>query len=353
MRACPDFEQRVAQLTTPAPYPHPVSLITTIETHISVVFLTGQYAYKLKKPVDFGFLDFSSRQNRRTFCQMELTLNQRTAPQLYLDVCALTLEDDGQVQIQPLQPSHQGKGIVCDYLVKMQQFDPNQVLRQQIHQLSDPPTMAQSLATEIAQLHLHAETCPPALPYGHPDDLIHPMLDNFSSLLQGLSHPEDQYRLHQLAQWTRAQHQALWQSLLQRKHTGWIRACHGDLHLDNIALLWDQQPVLFDGIEFNEQLRWIDPINDLAFLLVDLSHQQQDAMKNHLLTTYLQKTGDYEAMALLDFYQVYRAMVRAKIAWLRAAQLDATTDQAQKAKAAKASAQAYLTQAQTDRKSVV
>ncbi|KUJ72224.1 hypothetical protein AVO41_06420 [Thiomicrospira sp. WB1] len=309
-------------MSDPAAYPHPVSMITTIETHISIVFLTGEYAYKLKKPVDFGFLDFSTLARRQRFCQLELTLNRRTAPELYLDVCALYTADQGvSLTAEGDEPC------ICDYLVKMRQFDPNQVLGKQLspsHRLT--PAQTHQLANTIADLHIQAETCPAEAPYGHPDDLIHPMLDNFPTLLQDLNHPEDQYRLRQLADWTRHRQKELWQALMQRKQHGWIRACHGDLHLDNITLI-DQTPVLFDGIEFNEQFRWIDPINDLAFLMTDLIHRRQWDMKNALLSDYLQTTGDYAGMLFLRFYQAYRALVRAKITLLRRRQLPAESDQ--------------------------
>jgi aminoglycoside phosphotransferase family enzyme/predicted kinase len=337
---CPSLEQKIDRLTDPSVYPHPVSMVTTIETHISIVFLTGDYAYKLKKPVDFGFLDFATLPRRQHFCEMELTLNRRTAPQLYLEVCPLYAAKDG------LSFSAETDSPVCEYLVKMRQFDPNQVLSKQLspqHPLSDAQT--RQLSQTIAELHDQAEHCKASEPYGHPDDLIHPMLDNFPTLLQALDHPEDQYRLRQLADWTRYRQQTLWDTLMQRKLGGWIRACHGDLHLDNITVI-EQTPVLFDGIEFNEQFRWIDPINDLAFLMTDLIFRRQWAMKNALLSDYLQHTGDYAGAVLLRFYQAYRALVRAKITLLRRMQLP--DDQIDQRNQLTQKAQDYVRQAEND-----
>lgn len=306
-------EQLIQHLLNPTIYQHPVSLITTIETHISIVFLTGDYAYKLKKPVNFGFLDFSTLEARQQFCSLELTLNRRTAPDLYLDVCPLYASENwDQLSFTPLGP----KDEPIEYLVKMRQFDPNLVLGKHLQAATLNPSQVSFLAKTIAHFHLNAESVEPACDFGHPDNLIQPMLDNFPSLLSTFEHPEQQYRLRQLAEWTHFTQKTLWDSLWARKQNGFVKACHGDMHLDNIALINDQ-PILFDGIEFNEQFRWIDTLNDLAFLLIDLDYRQQFGLKRQILNDYINETGDFAGLTHLRFYQVYRAMVRSKITALR------------------------------------
>lgn len=311
-----DLLSLIDQLSSNDLYPHPVEVITTIETHISIVFLTGQYAYKLKKPVNFGFLDFSTLTQRKKFCQLELQLNKRTAPEIYLDVCPLYLNDD-KISFSPSKEEDEP----VEYLVKMNQFEPNFVLGRFLREHTLTTGQIEDLATQIANFHLQAQACPSDLIYGHPDDAVHPMLENFPSLMQTYDDPETSYRLRQLAQWTHFKQKQIYTLLEARKQEGFVKACHGDMHLDNITLI-DNKPTLFDGIEFNDQFRWIDTINDLAFLLIDLDYRKQIGLRRQLLSLYMNQTSDYNALELLRFYQTYRAMVRAKITALRYHQLD-------------------------------
>ena len=302
-------------LCLPQNYPHPVDVITTIETHISVVFLTGPYAYKLKKPVDFGFLDFSDLSKRKQFCDLEVQLNKRYAPELYIGVTPIYLDHSGLITFNPID----AEGGVVDYLVKMNQFDPNQVLGRRLKNESLSATQVESLASQIANFHQAAEVVDQQAELGEPPTILQPMLDNFPTLVQyfNTNHSE---QLDALYQWTLDQSKTLEPFIKQRKKDGFVKACHGDLHIDNITLI-NETPILFDGIEFNENFRWIDTISDLAFLLIDLDYRKQFQLKRSVLSFYLGQTGDYNGLKLLRYYQVYRALVRAKITTLRAAQL--------------------------------
>ena len=302
-------------LSLPQSYNHPVEVITTIETHISIVFLTGPYAYKLKKNVNFGFLDFSTLENRKKFCDLEVKLNKRYAPKLYLDVVAIYLDRNQQVTLD----ANKAHSTPIDYLVKMNQFDPNQVLGRLLLNQGLSPTQIEALAFQISDFHLNAETVEKNSLLGEPETILQPMLDNFGTLYDAL---EDHQKttLDELHKWTLHQFEKLRPFIQQRKSDGYVRACHGDLHIDNITLI-DGQPVLFDGIEFNENFRWIDVISDMAFLLIDLDFRDQHQLKRMVLSLYLSRTNDYNALKLLNFYQVYRTLVRAKITALRAAQL--------------------------------
>lgn len=304
-------------LCLPHCYPHPVEVITTIETHISVVFLTGPYAYKLKKNVNFGFLDFSSLAKRKQFCELEVTLNRRYAPQLYIDVVAVYIDKDSQVTLDP----EQANSDPIDYLVKMNQFDPNQVLGRYLQNESLNTQQVETLALQIADFHQQAEPVALDSLLGEPKTILQPMLDNFPTLYQSLDSVHHQ-RLDQLHHWTLTQFNLLTPLITQRRQQGYVRACHGDLHIDNITLI-DHTPVLFDGIEFNEEFRWIDVISDLAFLLIDLDYRQKPQLHRRILSLYLSRTNDLKGLKLLPFYQVYRALVRAKITVLRANQLSA------------------------------
>ncbi|MGM0541293.1 MAG: AAA family ATPase [Pseudomonadota bacterium] len=302
-------------LSLPQSYDHPVEVITTIETHISIVFLTGPYAYKLKKNVIFDFLDFSTLENRKKFCDLEVKLNKRYAPQLYLGVVALYLDHNQQVTVD----ADKADSAPIDYLVKMNQFDPNQVLGRLLLNEGLSSAQVETLAFQISDFHLKAEIVEKNSLLGEPETILQPMLDNFGTLYDSLT---ESYKttLDELHKWTLEQFEMLRPFIKQRKTDGYIRACHGDLHIDNITLI-DGQPVLFDGIEFNEYFRWIDVISDLSFLLIDLDFRKQQQLKRMVLSLYLSRTNDYNALKLLTLYQVYRTLVRAKITALRAAQL--------------------------------
>ena len=313
-------EQLINLLCLPESYPHPVEVITTIETHISVVFLTGQYAYKLKKPVDFGFLNFTKIPDRHFFCNQELRLNRRTAPNLYLDVVPVYIDSNEQIRVSSSTQKHLATSEPIDYLVKMNQFEPNSVLGRYLvdHQLSN--LQESQLAQQIAELHLTSNQVDSDSHLGEPKTILQPMLDNFPILLERCN---ENYKplLEKLLAWTHQQFETLTPYLIARKQNGFVRECHGDLHLDNITLI-DGVPTLFDGIEFNDEFRWIDGISDLAFLLIDLDFREQAGLKRRLFSQYMNITGDHDAMALLSFYRVYRSLVRAKISALRFSQLD-------------------------------
>lgn len=329
------IEQRIQQFSCSSFYPHPVEVITTIETHISIVFLTGQYAYKLKKPVNFGFLDFSSLENRKKYTRLEVKLNQRTAPELYIASIPVYADSEHQLSLE-----ENGSNPV-EYLVKMHQFDPNQVLSRVLKHQTLNDDQITTLVNNICHLHDSAETCDADQRFGSFEDVVKPMEDNFPSLLQTFTEHEEQYKLKQLKNWTDHTHNQLKSSIESRKNLGHIKACHGDMHLDNITLI-DDKPILFDGIEFNDQFRWIDKVSDLAFLIIDCDHRQQLFLSRKIIQQYFQITGDYDGLKVFRFYRVYRTMVRAKITALRAVQLE---DETQK-KQTLAVAKSYILQAE-------
>lgn len=335
-------EQLVEALLDPKAYPHPVDKVITIETHISVVFLTGQFAYKLKKPVNFGFLDFSSLDHRKKYCGLELKLNRRTAPQLYLDVVKIVPSANTKnLKIVPCHERADDESPV-DYMVKMRQFNPSSVLANLMQQQRMKFAMVEKLSAQIADFHLSAEVVDFDSELGEPTTQLQPMKDNFPTLYSTFKAQTTLDQLAHLKLGTDTLFTSLTPLLVQRKQDGFVKACHGDLHLDNIAVI-DGSPVIFDGIEFNDAFRWIDVSSDLAFLLVDLDHRGQEAASLQILSLYLSKTLDYNALYLLTFYRIYRALVRAKISSLRAGQLLAESDEHQKSKQV---AQKYIDQAE-------
>ena len=313
----------------PEHFDHPIEQpVRKIETHISTVYLTGEYAYKVKKAVNFGFLDFSTLEQRCFFCNEELRLNRRFAPELYLDTVVLTDQgavSQAEVDNLPLfTNTHRYRWQEC--AVRMRQFAPEKVLSRLSAQGPLDDALLLKLADKLGAFHLHAESVPEDAPWGMPDNVIEPMADNFPTLYAQL--PDQRPRLQKLEDWTWQQRDRLADLLQWRRERGDIRACHGDLHLDNITLI-EGEPVPFDGIEFNDQFRWIDPISDMSFLLMDLDARGLQAQANRILNRWLQVTGEYAALPLLNFYKTYRALVRAKIGGLRAQQLSGSVAEQQ------------------------
>ncbi len=274
-----------------------------IETHISSVLLAGGFAYKIKKPVDLGFLDFSTLERRRHFCQEEVRLNRRLEPEIYLEVVPVTGTLDA--------PRIGGDVPVLDYAVRMRRFDQDGVLANHPERLT--PAWVDRLARRIAAFHQEIARAGPEQPYGDAEGVLAPMLQNFRQIRALWRGDDIGPRLDALERWTRTRFERLLPLLHQRKEGGWIRECHGDLHLGNIALDHGRL-ILFDGIEFNPGLRWIDIQSELAFLLMDLDEHRLPGVGWRLLNRYLEEVGDYPGLPLLRFYQCYRAMVRAKVA---------------------------------------
>jgi aminoglycoside phosphotransferase family enzyme/predicted kinase len=300
----------VDRLRDPARYPHPADRVELIETHISWVLLAGEFAYKVKKPVDFGFLDFTALAARKRFCEEELRLNRRTAPALYLEVVPIGgTPDDPRFGAAP----------AIEYAVKMRRFEQDALLDRMAKRGALAAAQVDAIADAVADFHARIERVPRASGCGAPERVVAFAEQNFEQLDALVASPADFEHLDRLRTWTGLEFSARRGILAERKRDGFVRECHGDLHLGNIALI-DGSPVAFDCIEFNDDLRWIDVMSEVAFLVMDLLDHRLDAAAWRCLDRYLQLTGDYPGVAVLRFFLVYRAMVRAKVACLRARQ---------------------------------
>lgn len=317
----------IARLCETHRYPHPVVSVTLVETHISWVLLTGERVYKVKKPVNLGFLDFSTRERRRHFCEEEVRLNRRFAPDLYLGVVPITGTPD--------DPRIDGAGAAFDFAVQMVQFDQDALLDRQIAVSALGPQEVFALGATLARLHQAEPPLPEGLPLGNAPGVWEPVAANFDALQPRLTGPQSSRLLARLRDWSGCEFQRLTPFIEARKRSGWVKECHGDLHLRNIARI-DDRFVLFDCIEFDPALRTIDVQSELAFLLMDLDDHQRADLAGMALNGYLEHSGDYAGLALLDFYRVYRALVRAKVSALRADQEDAPQER-----------QRFLTEAET------
>jgi aminoglycoside phosphotransferase family enzyme/predicted kinase len=311
--------QLVQSLLDPACYDHSTGQIRHLETHISHLLLTGPYAYKIKKPLNLGFLDFSTLEQRRYYCAEEVRLNRPLAPTDYLDVVAIR----GSLAA----PRINGEGPVLDYAVKMRQFDPDATLDRLDDQGQLTSRHVDAIAAALAEFHSKVATAPRDSSFGNAETIWAPQEQNFTQLAPCMEGNEAQALLESLRRWSTAEHARLALEFEQRREHGFVRECHGDLHLGN--MVWrDDELLIFDCLEFNPDLRWIDVMSELAFCYMDLLQRGHPDLAARLLNRYLERTGDYAGLTLLRYYAVYRAMVRAKVAYIRAHQPGQAADEA-------------------------
>ena len=284
---------------------HPIEDVRVVDTHISWVLLTGDFAYKIKKPIKLAFLDYSTLEKRKHYCELELELNRRWAPDIYLEVVPVC----GNFHA----PVVGGPGTPIEYAVKMKQFPQSAQLDAQLAAglLSDADMI--DLAGTVAKTHAGI----PVYNALSADDFFaairQQMLDNFDALQDGTEADD----IRSLESWTRHSLDDSRNLMLARYESGFVRECHGDLHLKNLIRL-PSGIVPYDCIEFSVELRNIDVISDISFLVMDLMARDEKQLAYAFFNRYLECTGDYAGVSLLGLYVVYHALIRAKIAAIRA-----------------------------------
>jgi len=282
-----------------------------LETHISYVLLTGTHAYKIKKAVAFGFLDFKTLAARRFFCGEELRLNRRLAPALYLDVVPITGTVDA--------PVIGGAGPAIEYAVKMREFPQHALASVLLERGELGAVDIDALAARVSAFHAAIDVAPAASAFGTPDTVLRIAQRNISEIGPLLATEAERGEIERLRAWAEREHASRRGAFQRRRERGFVRECHGDLHLGNIARIGGEL-VIFDCIEFNEEMRWIDVMSEVAFVVMDLEDRGRADLAHRFLNAYLERTGDYAGLAVLPFYLAHRALVRAKVALLRAAQ---------------------------------
>lgn len=302
-------------LATPAAYGLSAdTFVERIDTHISVIFLVGPNAYKLKKRVDLAYLDFTTLDARYNACKRELKLNRRTAPQLYLDIVPVTETDDG------LALGEGAGGTIIDWVVKMTRFDQSDLLSQMADRGELTVAMVEKLARQLEQFHRHAEVSQTDGGQARFAEILESNRKNFDPFIGQVYPPKLIDRLGHLYADTL---EALSELIEERRTAGWVRHCHGDLHLNNVVCL-NGEPVPFDCIEFNDEFARVDTLYDLAFLLMDLAFrakadQRLAAQANATLNAYLQaQTPDdllesLSGLRTLPFFMSVRASVRSHV----------------------------------------
>ncbi len=279
-----------------------------IETDISWVLLAGGLAYKFKKAIRRDVLDYGSLAARRFACEEELRLNRRLAPELYLGLSTATGSQ--------ACPSMDGVGPALDVAVRMRRFPQSALWQARLDAGQLGTLEVKELAALLADFHVRAPRATRALPWGSGRLIRARTMQDLDGIVALASSSRQQGMLADIASWIGAQHHGLKRIFARRKEDGWVRECHGDLHLANILTL-DGLVRVFDGIEFSPGLRWIDVAQDLAFIWMDLQCHGQPRLAARLLNDYLERSGDYGSLAVLPYYRVQRALVRCKVALQR------------------------------------
>jgi aminoglycoside phosphotransferase family enzyme/predicted kinase len=288
------------------------------ETHISRVLVAGKYAYKFKKAVRLAFLDFSTLDARRFFCEEECRLNRRLAPQIYLDVVSLTGA--------PEHPTISAEGAALDHAVRMHAFGQDALWSNRLARNVLAASEVDELASKLAHFHLHAANASAESNWGVAEEIVRIADDTLAGLSSLAEDDEETKRVADLRRWETDRQAQLSASFDRRKADGFVRDCHGDLHCANVLTLKDGVAA-FDCIEFSDSLRWIDVMNDLAFIHMDLGFRQKEGLDARLLSRYLELTGDYAGLHVLAYYRVHRALVRARVLLLQAHQNVVPTEQ--------------------------
>ncbi len=281
---------------------------TRIETHISFVLVAQGMAYKIRKAVDLGFVDFTTLEQRRHDCEEELRLNLRWAPELYLDVLPLT----GPAA----DPALGGSGPVLDWALRMRAFAQEDVWDRLAARAALSPQHIDELATRLCDFHRRAAVEPAGGPFGRAERVRAPVRDTLSVLAHLCQEPEAQASLSLLRRWETLAYGRLQGRFDARQREGRVRECHGDLHLANVAQ-FNEQTTMFDGLEFDPALRWTDVMSDVAFMAMDLHAHALPGLAHRFVNACVEASGDVKGLRVLRYYAVYRALVRAKVAAMR------------------------------------
>lgn len=285
-------------------YQEPTTAVTCIQTHVSLIFLTDSFVYKIKKPVDFGFLNFSTIDRRRFYCNEEVRLNRRLAPEVYLGVVELRDTRQG--------PSFNGDGAIIDYAVKMKRLPADCMLDRLVDSGAANEDTIRAVATVIARFHATAPTSPSVREHGQPERIRHNWQENFEQMIpferETLSAAE-RMAMQEFITGYIEEHNGVFQ---ERLENGFIRECDGDIHLENICIE-DGKVQIFDCIEFNDRFRCCDTAADIAFLLMDLDYHGRHDLADIACDQYMKISGDTAALPLITFYRMYRAFVRGKV----------------------------------------
>ena len=324
------MSKMINDLMNPDAFPEKTERVSLVQTHISNVFITDCFVYKIKKPVNFGFLDFSTLPKRKYYCTQEIELNNRLSSDVYLGVLPVTF--DGR--------SHKignQKGEVIDYAVQMRRLPDGALMKCRFNNGTLSPKDIEKTVKVIAEFHKGAESSEEIGAFGKPNVIKFSTDENFQQTKEFIGISIDKNQYHSLKDWTDSFYENSTDLFIQRIRDKKIRDCHGDLHMEHVCLT---EPItIFDCIEFNDRFRYVDTASDLTFLLMDLEFNGGPELSEILYKAYLTYSGESDIDLLIRFYKIYRAYVRGKV---NSFQLnDPNIDETRKAKAVE-TAQRYF-----------
>lgn len=294
----------IQAMLEPGFYPHPVQdPIQLIQTHVSYIFLTGDYAYKMKKPVNFGFLNYGTLALREHFCQEELRLNQRGAKPLYIEV--LTIQSGNGFKFGD-------EGEIVEYVLKMRQFPQENLFSSQFEQGKLTEEDLEKLGKIVADFHSESYTDDYILSFGEIPKIRQAIDENYAQTDKYVGIVQSPEQFAATKEYTDNFFEGRKNIFASRVEKKLIRECHGDLHLRNICIYQDEI-LLFDCIEFNEPFRFVDVMYDIAFAVMDIEARGRKDLANAFLNTYIEETGDWEGLQVLPLYLSRQAYVRAKV----------------------------------------
>ncbi len=296
-------KELIRELLRPDIYPEPTKNVELLQTHISFIFLGDGYVYKVMKPVDFGFLDFTTLEKREYYCNQEVKLNRRLSPDTYLKVVNIT--DEGE------RLAIDGKGSVVEYAVKMKRIPLDKLMLTLLKKGDVTKAMIGSVARKLAKFHESAENSPEIDRFGTVEIIKKNTDENFEQTEKYIGKSISQEQYESIKGYTDSfyeRNEGLFEKRIAERR---IRDCHGDLHTEHICLT--DPIIIFDCIEFNERFRYSDVAADIAFLAMDLDYHGQEDLSEVLMEAYVRHSGDQEVDRLLGFYKTYRAYVRGKV----------------------------------------
>jgi len=298
-----DMQKQVAQaLLKPEAYPEETGKIELIQTHISFVFLTKNFVYKMKKAVNFGFLDFSTLDKRHFYCEKELELNRRLCPEVYLEVVSINKSNIIKIK---------GTGETVEYALQMKRLPQEKIMTLQLKANKVDNKTIDALAKIIANFHSKAQTSPEINEFGSLKIVKINWDENFAQtqkyVNQTITKADFQFIQNQINSFMKSKKELF----DNRIKSGKIRDCHGDMHSGNIFLT--ENICIFDAIEFNDRFRYSDVASDVAFLAMDLDFQEKQQLSNYFIKSYIAYSEDCDLKLVLNFYKCYRAYVRGKV----------------------------------------